>query len=205
LTRQKMLPFCLLLVLSTVYAETETVKTSVKVKVGKDKFKNFSCTFTMANDGEAVVMGDSSVKCLPDKPTKKKVNNFKFESDTAFYKVSFNINPEKITKASITAFKEKKTEKCDAGFTRVCSLGEDGSCAEGSFKFCPYGGPGAEAERFSCSCVSTRQVEKDYMEEINPLGECHGECVCIDGELEPITNKQKPTFFGPKQMPSYCN
>jgi len=195
-----MLPFYLLLVLSTVYAETETVKTSVKV--GKTKF---SCTFTLANDGEAVVMGDSSVKCLPNKPTKKKVNNFEFSSDTASYKVSFNINPEKITKASITAFKEKKTEKCDAGFTRVCPVGEDGSCAEGSFNFCPYGGPGAEADSFSCGCLPTRMVEEDFMAGINPLGECHGECVCIDGELEPITNKQKPTFFGPKQMPSYCN
>ena len=89
----------LLVAISSVFAETETVKASVKS--GKTKF---SCTFTLANDGEAVVMGDSKAVCTPNKPTKKKVKNFKLSTDTADYVLSFNINPEKLTKATISKY-----------------------------------------------------------------------------------------------------
>ena len=89
----------LLVAISSVFAETETVKASVKS--GKTKF---SCTFTLANDGEAVVMGDSKAVCTPNKPAKKKVKNLKVSTDTGEYTLSFNINPEKITKARIGKF-----------------------------------------------------------------------------------------------------
>ena len=90
-----MLSFVFLcLVLST--ASAETVKASVKS--GKTKF---SCTFTLENDGKAVLIGDSKVVCTPNKPTKKKVKDFKLSTDAADYVLSFNINPEKLTKAAI--------------------------------------------------------------------------------------------------------
>ena len=86
----------ILMALSCVSAESEVVKASVKS--GKNKF---SCTFTLANDGAAVLKGDSKVVCTPNKPTKKKISNFEVSTDTATYKLSFNINPEKLTKASM--------------------------------------------------------------------------------------------------------
>ena len=86
----------LLLALSSISAETEKVKASVKV--GKTKF---SCTITLANDGKFVVIGESKVVCTPNKPTKKKVKDFKLSTDIADYLLSFNINPDKITKATI--------------------------------------------------------------------------------------------------------
>jgi hypothetical protein len=85
-----------LLALSCVSAESETVKS--KVTVGS---KEFSCTFTLANDGAAVVLGDSKAVCTPNKPKKKTVTDFEVSTDTATYKLSFKINPEKITKASM--------------------------------------------------------------------------------------------------------
>eukprot|EP00091_Calanus_sinicus_P019549 TRINITY_DN494_c0_g1_i13.p1 TRINITY_DN494_c0_g1~~TRINITY_DN494_c0_g1_i13.p1 ORF type:complete len:197 (-),score=52.59 TRINITY_DN494_c0_g1_i13:52-642(-) len=190
----------LLLALTSISAETEKVKASVKS--GKTKF---SCTFTLANDGTAVVLADSKVVCTPNKPTKRKVKDFKLSTDVANYVVSFNINPEKITKATIE-FKEKKLIECAAGFTRVCPSGASGVCPEGMFNFCPYNGsPAAEADTWACSCLQTRMLELDVQAGLNPLGECHGECICLSGNMEAIKNKQKPTFFGPKEMPSYCN
>merc|ERR1711915_1063880 len=57
----------LIITVSVVSAEKETVKASVKS--GKSKF---SCTFTLANDGKAVIMKDSKVVCTPNKPSKRK-------------------------------------------------------------------------------------------------------------------------------------
>ena len=90
-----MLPFVFLcLVLSTASAE----KVKASVKSGKTRF---SCTFTLENDGEAVLIGDSKVVCTPNKPTKKKIEDFKLSTDVADYVLSFNINPEKLTKGAI--------------------------------------------------------------------------------------------------------
>merc|ERR1712183_845667 len=177
----KMINYCLLLVLlSSVFAETEKIKSSVKV--GKNKF---SCTFTLASNGTEMLLADSKAVCTPNKPAKKKVNNYEVSTDSATYTLSFNINPEKLTKATMAVKEEKKVE-CEAGFSRVCPSG-------------------AEADTWACSCLQTRMLELDIQAGLNPLGECHAECVCMDSEVEAITNKQKPTFFGPKQMPSYCN
>merc|ERR1719347_1448763 len=192
--------YLLLVLLSSVYAETEEVKTTVKV--GKTKFK---CTFTLASDGGNVTLNESKVVCTPNKPTKKKVQDYEIFTDTAVYNISFNINPEKLTKASMVV-NEKEEEPCEAGYTRVCPSGADGACPDGMFNFCPYdGSPGAEADAWDCTCLATRMLELDIQAGLNPLGECHEECVCLDGDVEAITNKQKPTFFGPKQLPSYCN
>merc|ERR1711915_1038414 len=174
----------LLITVSVVSAAKETVKASVKS--GKSKF---SCTFTLANDGKAVIMKDSKVVCTPNKPTKRKISNFEVSTDKATYTLSFNINPEKLTKAAMT-LKEEKTVACEAGFTRVCPSGNS---------------PGATADEWSCSCLQSRMLELDIQAGLNPLGECHGECICINEDIEAITKKQKPTFFGPKEMPSYCN
>merc|ERR1712236_161256 len=84
-----------ILLISVVSAEKETVKASVKS--GKNKF---SCTFTLANDGKDVIMKDSKVVCTPNKPTKRKISNFEVSTDKATYTLSFNINPEKLTKAA---------------------------------------------------------------------------------------------------------
>jgi hypothetical protein len=90
-----MLPFVFLcFVLSTVSGE----KVKASVKSGKTKF---SCTFTLENDGTAVMIGDSKVVCTPNKPTKKKIKDFKLSTDTADYVLSFNINPERLTSAAI--------------------------------------------------------------------------------------------------------
>merc|ERR1711892_121215 len=110
--------FVLLVVSSCVLAESEKIKATVKS--GKTKF---SCTFTLANDGAAVLLGDSKVVCTPNKPSKKKIKDFEVSTDSATYKLSFNINPEKLTKASME-LKEVKTVDCEAGFTRVCPSGE---------------------------------------------------------------------------------
>ena len=85
--------------LHSVLAISETVKTSVKS--GKTKF---SCTLTLVSDGAAVVLGDSKAVCTPNKPAKKKVKDLKVSTDTGEYTLSFNINPEKITKATIGKF-----------------------------------------------------------------------------------------------------
>ena len=98
-----------------------------------------------------------------------------------------------------------KTTECEAGFTRVCPSGAAGACPDGMFNFCPFNGsPEAKADTWACACMQTRIVELDVQAGLNPLGECHGECVCMSGDMEAITHKQKPTFQGPKQMPSYC-
>merc|ERR1719244_1695711 len=115
-----MILYCLLLVLlSSVYAETEKIKSSVKVGGTK-----FSCTFTLVREEKNVSLTESKVACKPNKPTKKKVNNFEVSTDSATYNVSFNINPEKLTKASV-AVKEEKKVGCEAGFTRVCPSGAE--------------------------------------------------------------------------------
>merc|ERR1711915_686029 len=109
------------------------------------------------------------------------------------------------TKAAMT-LKEEKTVACEAGFTRVCPSGANGACPEGMFNFCPYSNsPGATADDWPCSCLQSRMLELDIQAGLNPLSECHGECICINKDIEAITKKQKPTFFGPKEMPSYCN
>ena len=81
-----------------VSAVTETDKVKASVKSGKNKF---SCTFTLVSDGDAVLLTDSKVVCTPNKPTKRKVKNFAVSTDKANYKLSFNINPEKLTKATL--------------------------------------------------------------------------------------------------------
>ena len=86
----------LLLTVSSISADTEKVKASVKA--GN---KKFSCTFTLANDGTAMVIGDSKVLCTPNQPTKTKMKDFKLSPDTADYLLSFNINPKKLTKATV--------------------------------------------------------------------------------------------------------
>merc|ERR1712228_113304 len=177
-------------------------KRLLKVRFGKTKF---SCTFTLVNDGSNVNLKDSKVVCTPNKPAKKKVKNLKVSTDTTDYTLSFNINPEKLTAAKMEK-KQVKLIECTRGFTRICPSGENGVCPEGMFNFCPYNGsPGASADTWLCSCLQSRMLELDIQAGLNPLGECHGECVCIGNDMEAITHKQKPTFFGPKQMPSYCN
>merc|ERR1712106_252501 len=48
-------------------------------------------------------------------------------------------------------------------------------------------------------------LELDLQNGLSPLGECHGECVCMAGSMEAITHKRKTTFVGAyPQMPSYC-
>ena len=102
--------------------------------------------------------------------------------------------------------KAVKTVECEAGFTRVCPSGAAGASPDGMFNFCPYNGsPAATEDSWACSCLQTRMLELDVQAGLNPLGECHGECICMSGDMEAITKKQKPTFFGPKEMPSYCN
>merc|ERR1711875_160570 len=71
-TSLKMMNYYLVLVLlSSVYADTEKIKATVKV--GKTKF---TCTFTLASDGGNVTMNESKVVCTPNKPTKKKVQDY---------------------------------------------------------------------------------------------------------------------------------
>ena len=91
-----LLVLCIIFGLPAALAATDTAK--AKVKVGK---KKFSCTFTLENDGQAVVIANSKVKCTPNKPEKKKVEAFKLSTDIADYVLSFNINPENLTKANI--------------------------------------------------------------------------------------------------------
>merc|ERR1740136_12638 len=130
---------------------------------------------------------------------------FEVSTDTAKYVLSFNINPEKITKSSME-LKAVKTTDCEPGFTRVCPTGAAGACPDGMFNFCPYNSsPAANADTWACACLQTRMLELDVQGGINPLGECHGECVCMSGDMMAITNKQKPAFQGPTEMPSYCN
>merc|ERR1712215_76639 len=105
----------LLTVLTQVWTEKVTEKVKAPVKVGK---KKFSCSFTLVSEEDQVLFGDSKVSCTPNKPTKKKVSNFEISTDKAKYTLSFNINPEKLTKAAMT-LKEEKTVACEAGFTRV--------------------------------------------------------------------------------------
>merc|ERR1719483_920146 len=139
-----------LLVVSSVLAESEKIKATVKS--GKTKF---SCTFTLANDGAAVLLGDSKVVCTPNKPTKKKIKDFEVSTDKAKYVLSFNINPEKITKSSME-LKAVKTTDCESGFTRVCPTGAAGACPDGMFNFCPYNSsPAANADTWACACLQT--------------------------------------------------
>ena len=91
--------YLVLVLLSSVYAETEKIKATVKV--GKTKF---TCTFTLASDGGNVTLNESKVACTPNKPTKKKVQDYVIFTDSANYTLSFNINPEKLTKASMGKF-----------------------------------------------------------------------------------------------------
>ena len=99
-----------------------------------------------------------------------------------------------------------KLIECEAGFTRVCPSGAEGACPEGMFNFCPYNNnPPTTAGTWPCSCLQTRMLEDDLYEGINPLGECHGECICLGSDVEPVLQKQRPTFAGQRQMPSYCN
>jgi len=154
------------------------------------------------NDGHAVDIKESKVVCTPNKPKKKEVTNFNLTTEKADYILSFKINPEELTAANMTI----KVEKCEAGFTRVCPSGGGGSCPEGMFNFCPYdNSPPDTADSWSCSCLQTRMLELDLQGGLNPLGECHEECICVDNTIEAILNKQKPTFLGPRQKPSYCN
>merc|ERR1739838_1214259 len=100
-----------------------------------------------------------------------------------------------------------ETVTCEPGFTRVCPSGAAGSCPDEMFSFCPYNGsPAAAADTWACSCLHTTMLELDVQAGINPLGECHGECICISGDMEAITHKQKPAFqeTGTRTMPSYC-
>ena len=88
---------CLTVGLSAALAASETAKGKVKVAN-----KKFSCTFNLENDGQSVVIADSKVDCNPNKPAKKKVKDFKLSTDIADYVLSFNINPEKLTKANMS-------------------------------------------------------------------------------------------------------
>ena len=99
-----------------------------------------------------------------------------------------------------------KSVDCAPGFTRVCPSGASGACPGGMFNFCPYNGsPAPEADTWACSCLQTYLLELDLQNGLSPLGECHGECVCMAGSMEAITHKQKTTFVGAyPQMPSYC-
>ena len=102
--------------------------------------------------------------------------------------------------------KTVKTVECASGFTRVCPSGANGACPDGMFNFCPYtGSPAAEADTWACSCLQTYMLELDLQNGLSPLGECHGECICMSGNMEGIMKKQKTTFVGAyPTMPSYC-
>merc|ERR1711936_970127 len=148
----------LLTVLAQVWTEKVAEKVKAPVKVGK---KKFSCSFTLVSEGDQVVLGDSKVSCTPNKPPKKKVSNFKISTDKAKYTLSFNINPEKLTKASIELL-PVPVVPCDPGYTRVCPSGEAGVCPQDMFSYCPYTTtPGAGGDTWPCVCLQTRMMELD--------------------------------------------
>merc|ERR1712096_340409 len=135
----------------------------------------------------------------------KKVKNMGITTTLATYTMSFKINPEQITSASmVLAPVEQMT--CPAGHTAMCPSGAAGECQENMFVWCPYNeSPPAEAASWDCACQPTRMVEKDLEAGMSPWSECSRECMCIGNEVEKILNKQKPTFWAPPSMPSYCN
>merc|ERR1719435_223420 len=103
-----MIHYCLLLVLLTsVYAETEKIKSSVKV-VTNNKVTKFSCTFTLVREEKNVSLTESKVACKPNKPKNRTKEDFEVSTDLATYKLSFNINPENLTEASVAVKEEKK-------------------------------------------------------------------------------------------------
>ena len=78
-------------------AAKEIIKNK-SIKVGSTKFK---CTFNLVSDGSNFSTDDSKVTCTPNKPKNKKVKNMKITTTLATYTLSFKINPEQITSASM--------------------------------------------------------------------------------------------------------
>ena len=76
------------------------VKEELKAKVLRGKF---SCKFSLVSENTKVILEESSVSCSPAKPKKQKVSGLEIEGRLGTYTLSFNINPSKITRATLSA------------------------------------------------------------------------------------------------------
>ena len=95
-----------------------------------------------------MILKKSKVKCTPSKPKKQKVSNFEISGQFGLYKISFTINPSKITKALLTkeitttTFSSTTdptvplTPSCGLGYSRICTIDMDGGCPQDMTRHC---------------------------------------------------------------------